>query len=173
MFPQKKTGEQECRTELKSSSLLLSRVFLAQIPHRIPHRKEAHHNYCSKDDYHIPHSHTHRIGIYDITALATAKANETKLLLEQAERQSEHNANHSPQETNHSSFYHEDVTNLLLACPHIAQCHSILLLLNNEHGERANDIETSNHEDESQEDVGDEFFYLHDFKRILLLLIAV
>ena len=48
-----------------------------------------------------------------------------------------------------------------------------MFLVNDEHGERADDVEARYEEDESEEDVRDELLNLHNLEGVFLLLIAV
>ena len=62
---------------------------------------------------------------------------------------------------------------MLVVHTEVAQCHHVVLLLDDEHGERADDVETRHDEDEGEEDIGDELFDLHDAESVFLLFIAV
>jgi len=54
-----------------------------------------------------------------------------------------------------------------------AQGGHVLLLLNHQHGEGADDVEGGHEEDEGQEEVSNELLDLHNAKGVLLLFVAV
>ena len=55
----------------------------------------------------------------------------------------------------------------------MAQSLSIVAFLNDEHGERRDDVETSYEHDEGEKDISDEFLHVHDVEDVGLLLHAV
>ena len=74
---------------------------------------------------------------------------------------------------NHPSFEEEDSGDLLVAGSQVAQRGHVFLLVDDEHGERPDDVEACHDEDEREEDVCEVFLYPHDFVCVGLLLIPV
>ena len=117
--------------------------------------------------------HTHRIGVHYERTAAGAEFHNAKRLLGPAEQQANDNAYHGTQCRDEPAFEQEDAGYLAVGGTQVAQRHHIVALINDEHGERADDVEAGHHEDERQEDVGNQLFYLHDLKCVVLLLKAV
>ena len=125
------------------------------MPHGIPHGEEAHGDDGEENHHDVHRMNTDGVGIDDVTALAVAKAYQAIFLLQEAEGQADGDANHSTQEANHPSFNHEDAADLLVVGTKVSEGDGILLLVDNQHRQRTDDVETGNHQDERQEDVRD------------------
>ena len=95
------------------------------------------------------------------------------MLLNQAQSQTEQNAHHGSHNGDESSFEHKHIGNLLFGSTEIAQRDGILTLVDNQHGEGTNDVETGNEQDEREENIGNQLLHFHDAERVFLLLIAV
>ena len=104
--------------------------------------------------------------------LRVAQSYETILLLEPAEQQAQSDTYHGTNHRNHSSLEEEDTGNLLVIGTQIAQRHYIILLVDDEHRERTDDVETCHHEDEGQGKQAISF-YRHDPESILPLLKSI
>ena len=115
----------------------------------------------------------YRISIYDEGALRVAQSYEAILLLQPAEQQTQSDTNHRTNHCNHSSLEEEDTRNLLVIGTQIPQCHHIILLVDDEHRERTDDVETCHYEDKGQEDVSHQLLYRHDLESIFLLLKSI
>ena len=116
---------------------------------------------------------TDRIGIDHEGSLRGAQADNTILLLQPAEQQSDGNTQDCSDGTDHSSFEKEDTCNLTVGSAQITECHYIVTFVDDEHRQRSDDVKTGYHQDKSQKNIGNEFFYFHDAERVLLLFIAV
>ena len=141
--------------------------------HWVPHREEAHDEHGGEDEDDVGRMHADRVGVEQVAAFAAAEAYDAVLLLNEAEGETHRYADDGADEAYHAAFDHEDVAYLLVAGTEVAERDDILLLVDDEHGQRAYDVEAGYHEDERKEDVGDELLDLHDLERVLLLLIAV
>ena len=113
------------------------------------------------------------VGIDDERALAVAEAYEAVLLLQPAEQQAQENANDSAQKRDEATLEEEDTRYLAVGGAEVAQRDDVVALVDDEHGEGADDVETGYDEDEGEEDVGHELLDLHDAEGVVLLLVAV
>jgi hypothetical protein len=76
--------------------------------------QEAYRDDGEEDDDDIPGMHAHRIGIHDKRTLRFPQTHDTVFLLQPAEQQSDGNACHSTQHTDHAAFKQEDTYYLLV-----------------------------------------------------------
>lgn len=76
-------------------------------------------------------------------------------------------------ENDQTAFIQEDAFYLTVVCSQMAQRLYILTLVNDQHDQRTDDIETGNDQNKSQEKIGDQLFYPHDAIGICLLFITV
>ena len=112
----------------------------------------------------------HRIGINDKRTFRITQSHKAILLLQPAEQQTQPDAYHGTYHGYHSSLKKEDMRYLLIVGTQISQRHHIVLLVDNQHRERTDDVEACHHQDKGQEDIRHQFLYLHNLERILLLL---
>ncbi len=117
---------------------------LAEIPYGIPYRKEAHKKHRDEDYYHIHSLYADRIGI-DHKASGTAQTNQPERLLNPAEQQARHHPDKSPEKRNHPPLEQEYAHNLVIIRTQITQSHHVFALVDDEHRERTDDIETGYH----------------------------
>ena len=94
--------------------------------------------------------HTDGIGVDDVAPFAVAETNDSELLLQPAKQQSDSDSDDCSQQRNHPALHHEDAADLMLVRTQIPQRDGILLLVNDEHRERTDDVEAGNHQDERQ-----------------------
>ena len=113
------------------------------------------------------------IGVDDEGTLAAAKGDEAELLLQPAEEQSDKDANDGTNERDETALEKEDVGDLAVGGTEVSQRHHVVALVDDEHRQRANDVEAGHHKNERKKNVADEFLNLHDAERVVLLLIAV
>ena len=114
-----------------------------------------------------------RIGVDHEGATAGAELDEAEGLLQPAEEQAKEYAYDGSDNGDETALEEEDACYLMIAGSEVAQGDDIVLLFDDEHRERTDDVEASYHEDEGEEDVGNELLYLHDLERVVLLLEAV
>ena len=95
------------------------------------------------------------------------------MLLEQAEHDAEYKAHDGTDECDEVTLVDEDAGHHAVGSTQTAQSVGIVAFVEDEHRYGADDIETSHHQDEAEEEVGDELLYLHHLECGLLLFIAV
>ena len=152
---------------------LIFQFLSCQVAHGVPHRKETDGNDRDEDEKNVGGVYADGVGIDDVAAFAVTEADEPEGLLNPAKEKPEGDADDGTDEAYHAAFYHEDATNLMLVGTQVSEGDGVLLLVDDEHGEGADDVEAGDEENEGEEDVGDEFLNLHDLESVFLLLIAV
>ena len=145
----------------------------AHVAYGIPYREPADEDDGEEDDDDVLRVDADRVGIDDEIAGLVAELDKSVGLLQPAEQQSECNADECSSGGDHTSFEEEDTAYLTVCRTEIAQRDDIILLVDDEHGERTDDVEARHHEYECQEQVGKEFLYAHDVEGVGLLLVAV
>ena len=115
----------------------------------------------------------HGVGVDDERALGVAQGDDAELLLQPAEEQSHDDAHDGSDGRDEPPLEQEDGRHLAVAGTEGTQRLHVVALVDDEHRERADDVEAGHDEDEGEEDVGDELFDLHDAEGVVLLLIAV
>ena len=65
------------------------------------------------------------------------------------------------------------MNNLLVARTKVTQGNYIVFLIDNQHRQRADDVKAGHHQNEGQEDIGNQFFNLHNLESVVLLLKTV
>lgn len=124
-----------------------------EIMHGIPHRQETYNNNGEEYNDNIVGVNTHGIGVdYERTA-RPSQSYYTVGLLQPTEKQSDGYTDDSSDDRNHASLEEENAYYLAVARSKVAQCHHIVALVYNEHGETAYDVEASHDEYERQENV--------------------
>ena len=61
----------------------------------------------------------------------------------------------------------------MIAGPKVTERDNIILLVDDQHREGADDVETGHHEDKREEDIGNKLLYLHDLEGVVLLFKTV
>lgn len=125
-------------------ALPLQQAF-TEITHGIPYGKESRQQHGDEDEQHILPVHAHRIGVYHKAVGRSSQRKETETLLDEAEQQSQHNADYRSDEGNHTPLEQEDAYYQLVAGSQIAQGLHILLLVDDEHRQGTDDIEAGYH----------------------------
>ena len=72
-----------------------------------------------------------------------------------------------------ASLEEEDADDLCILRPEVAQGAYVVFLVDDEHGDGADDVEAGYQEDEGEEEVGDELLHFHDAEHVFLLFVAV
>lgn len=72
--------------------LLFFKQPLAQVPHRIPYRKESYGDNRYKYQYDVRRMHAHRIGVHNKTSVTAAQGYQSETLLQEAQQQSQRNS---------------------------------------------------------------------------------
>ena len=116
---------------------------------------------------------TDGIGINNEGVARRAKADKAVGLLKPAQKQAEQNAYDSTNGGNHAALEKEDAGYLLVAGSQVTKGYYVVLLVNDEHGEAANDVKRGYNKNKCEEDVGHELLYLHNLEGVVLLLVAV
>ena len=93
--------------------------------------------------------------------------------MQPAEQEPEECAYDGSGDGDEASLYHEYAAYEGVGRSEASQCRHIVLLVYHEHRERADDVEAGYDEDEREEEVCQDFLYLHDAVGVLLLLVAV
>ena len=138
-----------------STSLDRTSLFSKASSHRIPHGQPTRGNDRQEDDEHVVVVDAHRISIDDKRAVAAAHLDKPILLLQPTEKQPQENAQDRSKETDQTPLEKEDATDLLVGSSKIAQGDDIVFLVDNQHRQRADDVETSHDQDESEEDIAE------------------
>ena len=116
---------------------------------------------------------TDGIGVDDEGSTGGTEGHEAETLLKPAEGQAQQDADDGSDGGDEAALEEEDAGDLLIAGTEVAKGDDILLLVDDEHGQGAYDVETGHHQDEGEEDIGYELLDLHDLKGIVLLFEAV
>ena len=146
---------------------------LREITHGIPYGEEAHDEDGGENQHDILGMNADGVGINYIETCGRTECYEAELLLRPTKGEADGNANDGTDDGNHAPLKQENAGDELVGCAEVAERHHIIFLVNDKHRERADDVKARHHEDESQEDIGDELLYLHDFESVILLLKAV
>ena len=117
--------------------------------------------------------HTHGIGIHYEVAAATAQGHDAVGLLQPTEQQTDADADDCSDYRYHPALEKEDLGDLFIVGTEITQRNYVVFLVDDEHGERAYNVETCHDKDKREEYIGNDFLYLHDAKSICLLLESV
>ena len=144
-----------------------------EVSHGIPYGNPAYGHHRDEDEEDVVVVDADGIGVDDEAAAAFAHLHKAVTLLEPAEQQSQANAQQRAQGRYHAALEEEDALDLAVVGPQTAQGLHVLLLVDDEHGERADDVEAGHDEDEGKEDVGHDLLYLHDLEGVGLLFEAV
>ena len=139
----------------------------------VPGREEADGEDGDEDEHHVPGMDAHGVGVDDERALGLSQGDDAELLLQPAEEQSHDDAHDGSDGRDEPPLEQEDGRHLAVAGAEGTQRLHVVALVDDEHRERADDVEAGNEQDEGEEDVGDEFLDLHDAERVLLLFVAV
>lgn len=152
------------------TTLPLLKQVSREVSHRVIHRDEAHGYHRDEDDRHIRIVHAERIGVDNERATGLAHADNSELLLQPAQQQTESCADNSADNGDETAFNEEYLPYQTVRCSKIPQCPDIVLLIDDEHRERTDDVEAGYDKDEREEDIGDNLLNLHYAERVLLLL---
>lgn len=117
--------------------------------------------------------HADGVGVYNERSARAAQSHQTVSLLQPAQQQSYGYAYHSAGYRNHTALEQEYTGYLLVVGTQVSQCVHIVLLVYDEHRQRADDVEAGHDQYEREKHIGKELLYLHNLKRVGLLLIAV
>ena len=147
--------------------------FAGDVADGVPHGEPADCDDGEEHDEDVAVVDADGVGVDDEHAALCAHADESKRLLQPAEQQSQGDACDGTEGGYHTAFEEEYLSDLSVVGAKVAQGGDVVLLVDNEHGQRADDVEAGHDEDEGQEDVGEELFNLHDAERVGLLLVAV
>ena len=151
----------------------LAQEAAAEVAYGVPDGEPAYGYDGDEDEGYIVVVDADGIGVDDEGGIAVAEAHEPELLLDEAEQEADDDTHHCTGDGNHATLEEEDAGYLAVGGAEIAEGDHIVFLVDDEHGERAHDVEARHNEDEGEEDVGEELLYLHDFEGVVLLLKAV
>ena len=113
------------------------------------------------------------IGVDDEISRGGTEAHQSVLLLEPTEQQAEKDTDNSTDGGDQSALEEEDTDDLTIAGTEVTESDHIVFLIDDQHGEGTDDIETGHHEDKGEEDIGNKLLDLHDLKGVVLLFVAV
>ena len=146
---------------------------LAEVVDRIPDGDPAYHQNGEEDEQNVAIMHADGISLDDEAACAVAHRDDTKLLLYPAQKQAEKDAQKGSCRTNHPAFEDEDAADVIVVGSHRMKGFHIGLLVDHQHGERADNVEARHKQDEGEEEIGDELLDAHDAEDVFLLFVAV
>ena len=139
----------------------------------IPDSEEADDEDRKEDEENVFRMDADRVGVDNEGAAAGAELHDAVGLLNPAEQEADGNADESTDGRDKATLEEENAGDDLVGGAEVAQGDDVILLVDDEHGERADDVEAGHDEDKGEEDVGNELLNLHDLEGLVLLLKAV
>ena len=144
-----------------------------KVSHGIPHRDEPGHGSREENGQQVEHVNAYGIGFDNEVALASAKFENARVLLHKAENGAQHNAYEGAAKGDEPAFEQKDACYLGSCGSQVAQGLGVILLVDDEHGNGAYDVEASHEGDKSEEGIGKNFLDAHDSESLFLLFHSV
>ncbi len=158
-----------CQKEIHS----LRQVFSGNLPHRVPGGGGPDNDHCHHHIDEIQELDFYGVGIHDIGAFAAAQPEEAEFLLQQGQQSAQEQAQQSAGKGDHHPFRKKYLPDLRFTGTQAPEHGNIFFLVDDQHRQGADHIESRDDQDHSQDKEDGPFFRFHHPVKGSLLLVTV